>query len=301
MDGGSGEGAQHVGVDDALVAALIRDQYPQLAELEVSRRYVFEDHLTVRLGDEFCVNLPTTSGLDASLETSFRWLPQVSAEWTFPSGVPLFCGRPTADYPFRWEIAHWLPGSNAGIVPLQGESAPGLGDALRQVHVAAPPAAPVGAESGASLSRCRAMWHDLTASLKDAIGPLGQRMDPTLLSERWERAVDTVIDTTPRWTHGNLDPRYVVTNRGSFAGINAWWTLGAGDPAADIAAAFLAIPRDSEAAFLETYGNVSRAMRERVAGYWLLRVVRYATSSNPFLWRLGWARLDELVRLGDLD
>ena len=301
MDRGPSEGALRVAVDDALVAALIRGQYRELSELEVGRRYVFEDHLTVRVGDDYCVNLPTTAGLDASLEASFRWFPQASAEWTFPAGVPIFSGEPTAEYPFRWEIARWLSGSNAGVVPLEAESAPALGDALRQLHAPAPPAAPEGAESGLKLARRRAAWHDATAGLREVVGPRGEQIDPMRLSERWERAVDTVLDTTPRWTHGNLDPRYVVTDRGRFAGICTWWTLGAGDPAADIAAAFLLIPREAEAAFLDAYGGASRALRERVAGYWLLRAVRYATSSNPFLWRLGWARLDELMRLGDLD
>lgn len=301
MDGGPSEGTQHVEVDDALVSALIQHQYRQLSDLEVGRRYVFEDHLTVRIGDEYCVNLPTTTGLDASLEASFRWLPEVSADWTFPAGVPFFSGEPTSGYPFRWEIAPWLPGSNAGVVPLVAETAPDLGAALRQVHSAAPPSAPPSVESGLPLARYRAMWHEVTAHLREAIGPHGERLDPAEFSERWEKAVDTVVDTTPRWTHGNLDPRYVATDGGRFAGICTWWTVGAGDPAADIAAAFLLIPRTAEAAFLDAYGNASRALRDRIAGYWLLRAVRYATSSNPFLWRLGWARLEELIRLGDLD
>jgi aminoglycoside phosphotransferase (APT) family kinase protein len=300
MTGGLSEGAQRIEVDDALVTSLIRAQFRQMSELEVGRRYVFEDHITVRIGDEYYLNLPTIAGLDASLEASFRWLPRISAKWTFPASVPLFAGAPTADYPFQWEIARWLPGSNAGIFPLVAESAPDLGDALRQVHAAAPPSAPASAESGLTLAHHRAAWHEATADLREAVGPRGERIDPAQLSERWERAVDTVVDTTPRWTHGNLDPRYVVTDQGRFAGICTWWTIGAGDPAADIAAALLLIPREAEAAFYDAYGDVSKATRERIAGYWLLRAVRYATSSNPFLWRLGWARLDELILMGDL-
>jgi aminoglycoside phosphotransferase (APT) family kinase protein len=301
MHAGASEGLQHVDVDDALVSALVRAQYPPLSTAEVGRRYVFEDHLTVRVGDEYCVNLPTTAGLDAPLEASCTWMPQVAADWTFPASVPLFLGQPTQDYPFAWEVARWLPGSNAGVAPLDAESASALGDALRQVHSAAPPTAPLSVESGQTLSHCRATWHAVTAGLRDAIGPRGEQVDPSALFERWERAVDTVVDTAPCWTHGNLDPRYVVTDRGRFAGICTWWTIGAGDPASDIAAAFLLIPREAEAAFLDAYGGVTAAIRERIAGYWLLRAVRYATSPNPFLWRLGWARLDELIRLGDLD
>jgi aminoglycoside phosphotransferase (APT) family kinase protein len=289
-----------IDIDDALVASLVRDQHSQFSSLEVGRRYVFDDHLTVRLGDHYCLNLPTRPGLYAAFLATGPWIRSVSADWTFPAGVPILGGEPTAEYPYRWEIARWLPGSNAGVLPLVPDAAPALGRALRQIHTPAPAKAPVGAESGTPLSRHRKVWHELMAYLRDAKGPQDNRFDPAVLTDRWERAVDTVIDVTPRWTHGNLDPRYVVSDRGGFAGIASWWTLGSGDPAADVAAAFLLIPRDAEEAFLDAYGPVSRAMRERIAGYWLLRVVRYAASSNPFLWRLGWARLDELVRLGDL-
>jgi aminoglycoside phosphotransferase (APT) family kinase protein len=301
VEGVAADNPQPLEIEDALVAALVREQHPQLAGLEVGRRYVFDDHMTVRLGDHYCVNLPTRPGLDEALATTQPWLATVSTEWTFTAGVPLLAGMPTADYPFRWEIARWIPGSNAGVLNLERAAAVPLGRALREVHTPAPTKAPVGAESGVPLSRHRRTWRELTDALRETTDPAGERMNPGVLNERWEAAVDTVIDTPPRWTHGNLDPRYVVSDRGRFAGISTWWTFGAGDPAADIAAAFLMIPRDAEHDLIEAYGRISKATRRRIAGYWLLRVVRYATSSNPFLWRLGWARIDELIRLGDLD
>jgi aminoglycoside phosphotransferase (APT) family kinase protein len=288
-------------IDDDLVAALIREQHPHLSRLEVGRRYVFDDHMTVRLGDLYCLNLPTAPGLDEAMASTSRWLRSVSPDWTFPAGVPLLTGEPTASYPFRWEVARWLPGSNAGVVNLEASAATDLGKALRQVHTPASARAPIGVEAGTPLSRHRKTWRELNEALRGTVGPKGNTIDPAILADRWEVAVDTVIDTQPRWTHGNLDPRYVVSDRGRFGGICTWWTFGAGDPAADIAAAFLLINRTAEAEFVAAYGKVSRATRQRIAGYWLLRAVRYATSTNPFLWRLGWYRLDELVRLGDLD
>lgn len=295
------EGTQRVEISDESAATLVRDQHPNLASLDIGRWYTFDDHLTIRLGDDLCLNLPTVAGPSDAMATSAEWLDLVSREWSFPVGTPIHLGEPTPDYPFHWEVARWIPGSNAAVFPFMEDAAIPLGRALRQVHSAAPAWAPASVEAGTPLSRHRKTWHELTSFLRDSVGPLGNRIDPDLLSVRWEKAVDTVIDLPPRWTHGNLDPRYVVSDRGQFGGIGSWWTFGVGDPAADIAAAFLLIHREAEAAFLSAYGQVSRATRERIAGYWLLRVVRYATSSNPFLWRLGWARLDELIRLGDLD
>ena len=301
MDVELDEGIQRVEVSDELAAALVKEQHPDLASLDIGRRYTFDDHLTIRLGDDLCLNLPTVPGVGEAMELTAEWLDLVSGEWTFPAGTPIRMGEPTSSYPFHWEVARWVPGSNAAVFPFTEEAAAPLGRALRQVHTPAPAWAPASAEAGNPLSRHRKTWHEHTAFLRESVGPWGNRIDPSVLTERWEKAVDTVIDQPLLWTHGNLDPRYVASDRGRFAGIGSWWTYGIGDPAADIAAAFLLIHRESEATFLSSYGQVSRATRERIAGYWLLRVIRYATSTNPFLWRLGWARLDELIRLGDLD
>lgn len=301
VDGEPNEGIRHVDVTDELAAALVRDQHPDLADLDIGRRYLFEDHVTIRLGDNLCLCLPTVPGPGDDMASSMEWLDLVVKEWSFPVGVPVRVGKPCCGYPFNWEIANWIPGSNAAVRPLSREAAAPLGQALRQVHTPAPAWAPISAEAGTPLPRFRKTWHELIAKFRMAVGPLGNQIDPSSLIPRWERAVDTVIDIPQRWVHGNLDPRYVASDQGSFAGIGSWWTFGIGDPAADIAAAFLLIPRQAESLFLEAYGRVSRATWDRISGYWLLRALRYATSPNPFLWRLGWARLEELIRLGDIE
>jgi aminoglycoside phosphotransferase (APT) family kinase protein len=295
------EGTRHVDISDELAAKLVRDQFPDLSDLDIGRRYVFEDHIAIRLGDHLCLNFPTVPGLGEAMESSAEWLRLVVDDWSFPASISVRLGKPQPEYPFIWQVSNWIAGSNAAILPLSREAAAPLGQALRQVHSPAPSWAPTSPEGGTPLPRFRKSWHDLISQLHDTVGPLGSRIDPTSLMPRWEQAVDSVIDIQPCWIHGNLDPRYVVSDQGGFAGIGSWWTFGSGDPASDIAAAFLLIPRQAESLFLEAYGRVSRATRERIAGYWLLRALRYAVSPNPFLWRLGWVRLEELITLGDLD
>ncbi len=298
VGGDSRRHTQHIDISDEVIAALVRDQHPDLASLDFGRRFVLDDHLTIRLGDSLCLNLPTVPGIDEAMASSAEWLDLVSAEWSFPAGIPFRSGEPLPDYPFHWEIDHWIPGSNAAVVEYNDAAALALGRALHQVHSAAPPSAPTGEDSGTTLARHRKSWHDLCSALMTLTGPRGERLDPVVFSERWESAVDTIVDVTPRWTHGNLDPRYAVSDGGHFAGIGAWWTFGAGDPAADLGAALLLVPSTAERDFFRAYGTISHATLERTHGYRLLRALLYATSANPLLWRLGWARLTNLANEG---
>ena len=201
-----GEAVRHVEIDDALVAQLVREQHPDLANREVGHRYVFDEHVAVRLGDDWCVNLPTVPGLDKAILDAAPWLPAAAANWTFPAGIPLRLGVPSAAYPFRWQLYHWLPGSTAGVVALDASAAGPLGRALREIHQPAPPDAPISVEAGITLARHRKAWHVATDALRTAIGPSGETIDPGVFADRWERAVDTVVDCVPQWTHGNLNP-----------------------------------------------------------------------------------------------
>jgi aminoglycoside phosphotransferase (APT) family kinase protein len=272
-------------VSDELASALVRDQFPHLAELEIGRHLTFEDHVTFRLGERLCANLPTTTDLDPFIERSGRWLPTSSRTWTFPAGVPLLTGKPTAEYPSHWEIASWLPGSNATIVDLDGGEGVALGRALRQVHQPAPPGAPIHASASRPLATLDDRWEKARPAL-----------DSQTLDAVWAAGVEARPNTEQYWIHGNLDPRYLVCDRGQFRGICTWFTFSAGDPAADIGAACLALPVGGDDSFLEGYGALDEDTYARACTYRLLTCAEYAASSNPFLARLGSDRLAALQR-----
>ena len=281
-------------VSDELASALVREQFPHLAELEIGRHLTFEDHVTIRLGERLCANFPTTLDLDRLIEQSGRWLPTPSRTWTFPAGVPLLTGKPTAEYPSHWEIAPWLPGSNASIVDLDVGAGVGLGRALRQVHRPAPAGAPAHATASRPLATLGARWEAARATLAASGEPGSEALDLSALDAVWAAGVEARPNREPHWIHGNLDPRYVVSDRGQFRGICTWFSFSAGDPSADIGAACLALPADGEDAFLEGYGKLDKDSHARACAYRLLTCAEYAASSNPFLARLGSDRLKGL-------
>jgi len=283
-----------VDVTDALVGSLVQAQFSHLGALEVGRRYVFDDHVTVRLGDRLCANVPTVAGPDALIERSSHLLLSLATSWTFPAGVPILTGEPTADYPYHWEIARWLPGSNATIVELAADAGIRLGRALREVHRPAPDDAPASPRALTSLADLIPQWEAVLAALVDSQGPQGETVDATRLAPIWKKGLEADPPRKATWVHGNLDPRYVISDHGRFGGICTWFTFGAGDPAADLGAACLTLPGHGEETIVEGYGGMDEATKDRACAFRVFTCATYATSRNPFLWRLGWDRLREI-------
>lgn len=293
MDALTREGSQRVAVSDELICALITGQFPQYAELEVGRRYAYDHHIAVRLGDRLCINLPTDETVGPHMLGAARWITAAASGWSFAAGIPLLTGEPSEGYPFPWQIARWIPGSNASVVDLHPDSAQTLGRALHQVHTAPRRGAPVSDESVLRLADRTAEWQEALAAFGKSRGRANVEVSLDALSRAWIKATHAPIDRASTFTHGNLDPRYVISDRGDFAGICTWHTFGIGDPAADLGAALLLFPDAAAADLFSAYGGVSDAVRERANGYRLLRAIHYAVSPNPFLWRVGWARLEE--------
>lgn len=288
-----GTGDRRLAVSDALASSLVRTQFPHLAALELGRRFAVDDHVTIRFGERLCARFPTTIELDGLVKQSGRWAPRAARDWNFPAGVPLLTGKPTDDYPFHWEIAPWLPGSNATIVELAPSASPDLGRALRQVHRPAPARAPAHPSSSKPLSTLQGRWEAALSRLATDDAPDGVALDHRSFDSVWAAGVAARPATKAHWIHGNLDPRYIMSDRGKFAGISTWFTFSTGDPAADIGSACVALPIGAEDGFLEGYGDLDEASRGRACAFRLLTCVEYATSSNPFLRRIGRERLAE--------
>lgn len=289
-----GQGDRRLAVSDALASSLVRTQFPHLGALEIGRRFTVEDHVTIRLGERLCARFPTTPDLDAFVEQSGRWSLPAARDWDFPAGVPLLTGSPTDEYTSHWEIAPWLPGSNATIVGLAPSASPALGRALRQVHSPAPQDAPPHPASSKPLSALQGRWVAARSGLEREVVADGVTLDLRDFDSVWAAGVAARPSTRAHWIHGNLDPRYLMCDRGRFAGISTWFTFSAGDPAADIGAACVALPVGSEEAFLEGYGPLDDGATERACAFRLLTCAEYAASANPFLRRIGQERLAEL-------
>ena len=79
----------------------------------------------------------------------------------------------------------------------------------------------------------------------------------------------------PVWLHGDLHPANVVVSDGTLSGVIDFGELCAGDPATDLAAAWLLLPAGADSRFFDAYAyayaNTDEAMMRRARGWAVLR------------------------------
>jgi aminoglycoside phosphotransferase (APT) family kinase protein len=258
-------------IDEALVRALLHEQHPDLADLRLQPVEGGWDAQLWRLGDQLAVRLPRSSRAPALLQKEYRWVPGLAARLPLPVPVPVRAGQPSARFPRFWTIVAWVPGQPADLAPIsQGpRSAARLAGFLTALHQEAPSDAPANPDRGVPLE---------TVPRPDARGlaelaPPGRADD---LARIWADALAAPAwPGPPVWIHGDLHPANVVTQAGTLSGVVDFGELAAGDPAADLAAAWLLLPAGCAHAFLDRYfggtrTETSRALITRARG-WAIR------------------------------
>jgi aminoglycoside phosphotransferase (APT) family kinase protein len=83
----------------------------------------------------------------------------------------------------------------------------------------------------------------------------------------WDDAVAAdAWEGPPVWVHGDLHPANVVVSDGTLSGVVDFGDLFAGDPAWDLAAAWLLLPAGTTARFFDTYAAANEATIRRARG-----------------------------------
>src|SRR2546423_2158784 len=97
--------ADELEIDVALVRRLLVEQFPQWAQLPLSR---VEPDGTVnaifRLGDKLSVRLPRRAGSTRPGGREFDWLPRLAPLLPLQVPVPGGPGRPGRGYPRFWDV-----------------------------------------------------------------------------------------------------------------------------------------------------------------------------------------------------
>lgn len=277
------------GYDEGLVRALLCDQFPDIAGLALRRVAGGWDNQLWRLGDELAVRMPRTTRAPELLRKEYRWLPTLAPDLPLPVSVPLRLGEPSARFPFAWTVAAWVPGTPADAAELtRADSAETLAGFLRALHRPAPADAPL---SGRRIS-AREATQEFPRNFQASVGePLSAD-----IREIWMDAVAAPAYNGPRvWLHGDLHPANAVTSGGALAGVIDFGEMGAGDPAVDLAAAWLLLPAGSAPGFFAAYGAAGQDAIRRARG-WALRAalvqlgVGRAGEAGASGGKVGWGR-----------
>lgn len=229
---------EEVEVDEALVRSLLHSQHPDLAELELRTVDAGWDNVVVRLGDDLAVRLPRRQmGADLAAN-EHRWLPILAPMLPLPVPAPIRIGRPEGGYPWAWSVVPWFAGESALRAAPDDPAAAAvvLGRFLRALHVPAPSAAPRSALRGIPLIE----RDELTRAWIDQ---LADELDAPAVRRSWARHVALPLHAgPPTWVHGDLHPHNLVVHEGAVAAVLDFGDLNAGDPATDLAIAWMLLP-----------------------------------------------------------
>lgn len=281
-------------VSDETARLLIDEQFPHLAGRELGRRYTLEDQFAMRIGDDYGAIFPRLESGDALYARVADVVAGPAKAWKFPSSHPIATGQPGHGFPFHWTLVEWISASTAGFVPLHGESARPLGEALRQIHVPCPADAPVNPRTGVGLPALQGQFESLLAFAVDHGAPENRVIDTAAARGVFSQGAEASGNVSLTWTHGRLEPRAVLSDRGLFAGILLWHNFGAGDPAADLGYGANLLGWDMRGDYWAGYGAIDDAVGARADAYQVLAALKYIQIDDPFLLRMAWERLIEL-------
>ncbi|WP_026532127.1 aminoglycoside phosphotransferase family protein [Arthrobacter sp. H41] len=269
-----------IDITPSLVVSLLADQHPDLADRPVRFAGNGWDNALFRLGADLVVRLPRREVGDALMVEEQRWLPELTAHLAVPTSAALRLGRPGQAYPWHWSVCRWIDGSSAITVPRadRGPAAVALARFLLQFQRPAPPDAPVSPVGrGGPLAARNDVVRARLASLAGALtGPLLDVWDQAVAAPAWSGA--------PLWLHGDLHPaNTVLAPDGALAGVVDFGDLCSGDPATDLAAAWLVFGADGRRVFQDTLGAarpIDGATWQRARGWAVSMGSAMAASSD---------------------
>jgi aminoglycoside phosphotransferase (APT) family kinase protein len=251
-----------------LVRALLAEQHPDLAELELRDVAGGWDNQQWRLGPELAVRMPRTERAPDLLRIEQRWLPVLAERLPLPTPVPVRVGEPSALFEHTWTVTRWVAGEPADHTPITRADATGtLACFLAALHRPAPADAPANPTRGIPLAALR-------DGFTSALGVLGDDASVDAAREIWEKAAAAPVwPGPPTWLHGDLHPANVVVRDGMLAGVIDFGDMCAGDPATDLSAAWILLPAGAANRFFDTYGDADEATVARARGWAVLRAL----------------------------
>jgi aminoglycoside phosphotransferase (APT) family kinase protein len=222
-------------IDDALVRALVDEQFPQWADLPLERAGDGTVNVIYRLGSDLSVRLPRRAEKSASEEQVLKRIaPWISMD--IPRVVKR--GMPGHGYPWTWWVVTWMHGEH----PETDVPAADVATFLAELQAVPLEGAPVPAGGRGEPLAVRDPY------VRDAL----TRVEASGALELWQRAMHAPEWPHEKvWIHCDLDRRNVLVRDGRLAAVLDWEGAGAGDPAVDVQVAWKLIAAEDRERFRE--------------------------------------------------
>ncbi len=217
-----------------LVAALLADQFPQYADLEVRLLDEGWDNVTFRLGGKYVVRLPRRREAVQLLVNEQTWLPRMRLSQGIGYSKPLHVGRAALGYPCPWSILPWFEGRPCGAHSLPANQAVRLAACLHAIHQPAAADAPANEVRGVPLSSRAAAVEERLQRLRPLLRQQADGLEGRL-EEWWQTALAAPVSSQARWIHGDLHPLNILHINGEISALIDWGDISGGDVATDLA------------------------------------------------------------------
>jgi len=281
-----------VAIDEELVGRLVAAQFPHLAHLPVTAvQSMGTVNAIYRLGDRLCARLPRVAAWAKSVEREVDWLPKIAPQLSMRIPEPVALGRPESSYPFSWAIYQWIDGRpySEELVHDERAAARELARFVAELRRIDPAGAPRGG---------RSPLHDLDAETRRAIESSRGVIDGAAAAAAWSNALEAPAwDGAPVWIHTDLLRPNLLVDDGRLSAVIDFGGAGAGDPAADVIAAWSVIGQAGREVFRAAL-DIDDGTWQRARGYALhqaLLVIPYYAETNPEFVALAKRTVEEVL------
>ena len=248
-----------------LVRSLLQEQHPDLAGLPIREVAGGWGNQMWRLGDDLAIRMQRMDKTHDLQLKERRWLPLLASRLPLPIPTPVRDGAPSERFPKIWTVMTWVEGTplDHSQITREDHAADTLAAFLKALHVEAPAEAPApdGSGFGAHPKECTDGFEHFLRNVD--LGDFAERDVRAV----WDDAVSAAEWRGPRvWVHGDLHPANVVVVDGALAGVVDFGAVFAGDPAWDLAAAWVLLPEAGVSRFFDGYPGVDEATLRRARG-----------------------------------
>lgn len=254
-------------IDERLLRDLLEQQHPDLAGLELKSVDGGWTNQMWRLGPDLAVRIPRTESAPELLAREHRRLPGLASRLPLPIPVPTRLGRPSERFPHTWLVTTWVHGTPADIAPITDpDSATVLAEFLTSLHTEGPDDTPANDGRGAPLHTMDEHFEQTLERLPD--------VDAARARAVWRSALEAPRQDLPDvWLHGDLHPANVVVEDGALVGVIDFGELFVGDPAVDLAAAWILLPDGAAESFFNAYKAADESTVLRARGLALIKAL----------------------------
>jgi len=247
-----------------LVRDLLREQHPDLAELPIREVAGGWGNQMWRLGDDLAVRMQRMDESHDPQLKERRWLPLLASRLPLPIPNPVRSGTPSERFGKMWTVMTWVEGTplDEASITRGDHAADQLAAFLKALHVKAPADAPQASGGfGAHPKECTGGFEHFLGAVE--LGAFAEKdiravWDDAVAAAEWQGP--------PVWVHADLHPANVVVADGTLAGIVDFGALCAGDPACDLASAWVLLPAEGVSRFFDGCPHADAATVRRARG-----------------------------------